>query len=112
MLTKPLADLATALREAGVEASVDPSDLSLPGVWVTLDRLADPTLLGWGSVRARLVLLVPDRDHLRALEALDALLEAVLAVVDPMSDVEAGTFTASGTDVPGLSFTTDLDPES
>jgi len=111
MFAKPLTDLAAALRKAGVAASVDPSDLNLPGVWVTLDRMADPTLNGWGTVRARLILLVADRDHQRALEALATLLLAVQEVVEPDSDVEAGTFTNSGTEVPGLSFTIDLDPE-
>lgn len=104
-----LQDLVDALVAADVEASLDPSDLNLPGVYVTLDRITDPTLSGGGTVRARLMLLGPDLDDRRALEGLQDLYTATTAVVTPMSDVEATTANMpAGPDVPGLTFTTDL----
>lgn len=104
-----LEDLADALAAAGVEASVDPADLDLPGVWVTLDRLTVPTFTGGGLVRARLLLIVPDQDHIRAVEALQDLYDATVAVVDPMSDVESTLATVqAGPDLPALTFTHDI----
>lgn len=107
-----LQGLVDALRAADVEASLDPSDLNLPGVFVTLDRLTDYTLGGAaGTVRARLLCLGPDLDHRRALEGLQVLLAGVQAVVDPTSDVEATVAAVpAGVEVPALSFTTDLTP--
>lgn len=104
-----LQGLVDALRAAEVEASQDPSDLNLPGVFVTLDRLTEFTLGGGCIVRARLLLLVSDRDHRRAVEALQDLYNATTAVVDPTGDVEATTAALpAGPDLPALMFTTDL----
>lgn len=104
-----LQGLVDALNAADVEASLDPAELNLPSVFVTLDRITDYTIGGGGVVRARLLLLAPDRDPRRALEGLQALYDATIAVVDPMSDVEATPATMpDGSEVPALSFTHDL----
>lgn len=105
-----LQGLVDALAAAGTPASLDPSDLNLPGVFVTLDRITEATLAGAGIVRARLLLLAPDRDQRRALEALQVLYGQVLEVVTPTSDVEAMPAAYQATEVPALSFTTDLEP--
>jgi hypothetical protein len=108
-IANALQGLVDALQAADVEASVDPSDLNLPGVFVTLDRVTDMTMAGGGIVRARLMLLVPERDHRRSLEALQDLYAATTDVVTPMSDVEATTAALpAGHEVPGLTFTHDL----
>lgn len=104
-----LQGLVDALRASDVEASLDPSDLNLPGVYVTLDRIHDYTLAGRGVVSARVMLLAPDRDNRRALESLQTLYDDTTAVVDPTSDVEATTAALpAGHEVPALTFTTDL----
>lgn len=108
-----LQGLVDALEDAGVEASLDPADLNLPAVFVTLDRVTDAVLTGGaGTVRARLLLLAPDRDARRSLEALQALYAEVLAVVTPTSDVEATVARTpdGGGEVPALTFTRDLEP--
>lgn len=111
MIADTLQDLVDALNAADVPASLDPNDLNLPGVFVTLDRLATGTLTGsYGIVRARLLLLVPERDARRSLEALEALYVATTAVVTPSSDTEALPANYAGAEVPALSFTTDLHP--
>lgn len=111
-LVGTLQGLVEALEAGGVEASLDASDLNLPGVFVTLDRLTVPTLAGGaGLVVARLFLLAPDRDSLRALEGLADLYAAVLAVADPSSDVEATVAARpAGPELPALMFTIDLEP--
>ena len=109
MFVATLQGLVDALTAADVPASMDPNDLNLPGVFVTLDRLTGGTLDGgYGIVRARVILLVPERDPRRSAEALEALYTATCEVVTPTSDVEALPAAYAGAEVPALSFTTDL----
>lgn len=93
----PLDDLGTALEAVdGIRtANVDPAKVTAPGVWiqgtgVDLDRLDGYTLT------ARLLLVVPDNGHRRAMTALAELLNLVLDVVDP-----AGTITPAEVTLPG-----------
>lgn len=114
MFVDQLKALVTALKAADeddpINASNDHASLNLPGVWVTLNALADPTLGGAYEPSARLVLIVPETDQLRALENLEALLIRVAAVVTPMSDVTPVSFVAKAgsTPLPALTYTHDL----
>lgn len=102
--------MAAALQAEGVEASLDPSDLNLPGVFLTLDSLRDLTLAGdHGTCRVRLYLLVADRDPLSAASELQQLYAATAAVVPPMSDVEAtlNRLPSSPAELPALTYTHD-----
>ena len=62
---------------AHVAASADPRNLSVPGVWVTVDEL-DLAQLAAGQSGIRLQLVAVARgSHLQALEQLDQLVAAV-----------------------------------
>lgn len=105
--------LVSSLRAVGVEADTDGSALNLPGVWVSLDRLTDPTLGGeFATVRARLWLAVPPHDTPRSLAALSELLDNVMFAVPPMSDVETGRLgLQDNTEAPALTYTYDIPTE-
>lgn len=105
-----LQGLVEALRAADVQADLDAAKVKLPGVWVSVDRLLDWTLSGGGMIRARLFVVVADRDDRRVLEALDDICALVFDVVDPMSDVETTNLQLpnGGQPRPALTFTHDI----
>lgn len=89
-IAQELGDVAETLREAGgVRADVDPNRLNLPGVLVSLDTLTLDRLCGddSGDLGLRLTLVTGDADTLRALEALQELLDGVLTVFDPSGPI-------------------------
>lgn len=78
-----LSDAAETLRAADIRADIDPNTLNLPGVLVSLDTLTlDRMCDDHGTIALRLTLVTADADTLRALEALQGLLDAVLTVFD------------------------------
>ena len=98
--------LTVALNAAGVPASVEVSDLNLPGVWVGMDRITEHTLAGGGTLAARLLLIVPDNGQREAAKALSSLLAQVSAVVTPVGDITAETVAMpDGSTCPALAFT-------
>lgn len=104
-----LQGVVDALQLADVRASMDPAKLNPPAVYVTLERIGTWTLADEGTITARFLLLVPDTDHLRSLEALQDLYVATVQVVTPTSDVEATTgVMRDQTELPALTFTMDL----
>lgn len=105
-----LHQLVAAFRAAELEASVDPTDLNLPGVWVTLDRLTGFTMGRGGMCRARVFLIVGDQDDVRAMEALQDLYGQATAVLPPMSDVESTLARLPGNapELPALTYTHDI----
>lgn len=110
-ITGTLQDLVDALQAADVAADLEAAKVRAPGVWVTLDRLpaSGYTLGRGGIVRARLFLIVQERDARRSLDALQALYDQVEAVVDPTSDVELSTLDLpERPGLPAFMFTTDL----
>lgn len=110
-ITATLQDLVDALQAADISADLEAARVRTPGVWVTLDRLpaSGYTLGRGGIVRARLFLVVGEKDAHRSLEALQGLYDQVEAVVDPASDVEAAALDLPDRPgLPALLFTTDL----
>ncbi len=79
----PVHDLVAALEAGEVRATVDPSDLNTPGAWVTVEAIQGVNLAGTLRLEAVIYLIVGDQDYMRAMDALAALYNATLAVVDP-----------------------------
>lgn len=102
-------DLVDTLVAAGLRAAVDPADLNLPGVLVTLDGIDYDVLDGY-TLATRLVLVVPDNGHVRSLAALATLLNQVVDVIDPAGRVTAGTTVLPGnpSPLPALSVPVNL----
>ncbi len=109
-LHKALTGIVDVLTAAGVNAAVDPRDLNLPGVWVTVHDITDPTLCGDYSVRAQLCLIVGDFGTATSLHHLDGLLAAVADVVTFDEPVRPARFTPPGiAPCHGLSVITSTD---
>lgn len=108
-LAGEVAALVDALKAQGLAAAVDPADLAPPCVWVTCERIIHDRLAG-ATMRMQLLLIVDDRDTLRAWEALSVLLADVEQVVSPTSDTTADSVTLPGdsTPLPALVLTHDL----
>lgn len=84
-------DFVTFLRDVcEVEASTDPADLRLPGVWVQIPAIDLDTLAGY-TIATRLLLVVPDDGPAKAMAGLIALLNKVLAHVDAHGTIEPRT---------------------
>lgn len=79
----PLLALVESLNAAGVRAALDPSDVNVPGAWVTVEGIQAETLDGSLRVEAVVYLIVGDQDYLRALEDLADLHNATLTVLSP-----------------------------
>lgn len=77
---EPIANLVTMLQEAGMDAAQDPSDLNLPGVWVTVEGIDPVTLDGSWQLDTVLFLIAPDIDHGRAAELLAELFNQLTAL--------------------------------
>jgi hypothetical protein len=75
--------LTDLLDGAGVKATLDPSELNLPGVWITVDTFQARTLNGGIRLTVSLWLIVPNVDPVRALEQLADLWRTVRTLVTP-----------------------------
>lgn len=95
-LSAPVAELVAALTAAGVQASTDPAELSLPAAWVAFDSVSPVTVVGQLRLSCRVFLIVPDTDPTRALELLGGLYDEVLTVLTP-----DGPVTTQGVVMPG-----------
>lgn len=76
-------DLCEQLTAAGVPAVTDPSDISLPGAWVTVEEIRVLNLAGNLRLSCAVYLVTGDRDHRRALEGLAALYNLACTVFRP-----------------------------
>jgi hypothetical protein len=83
MFTTALVDLADMLKAAGLNASIDPVDVSPPGVVVAPAAIAPAAAKLCGSYPLRVVLslVVPDTTTLAAYRALDDLYVRVMFVL-------------------------------
>jgi len=76
-------DLLAALRGQELAADVDPSNLNLPGAWVTVDRIVAANVAGEWRLECSVYLVDADRDHQRAMESLAAMFNLATAVIRP-----------------------------
>lgn len=66
--------LAEALTAVGVPASVEPSEVQVPGAWVTARTAVIETLAGGGTLHAYVYLIAPDNGIRQSHEELGRLL--------------------------------------
>lgn len=95
--------LVVALDAAGARATIAPPDVNPPGCWLRLGTLTlDPVLCdeAVGILAAEVICVVPDTTDEAALDALAALVDLVLPVVDV-----AGPLRFQGTILPGPDLT-------
>lgn len=103
-----LADLLTA---AGVPATLNRAALQVPGAWIRPDRANRAALRG-GTVRANVLLVVPQQGDQESLEDLVQLLDKALAVIDPDEDVETDVLLPHNNNaLPAFRLVVDLDLE-
>jgi hypothetical protein len=90
VFTSALEQLVTDLRAAGLNASLDPADVSPPGVVVRADALlpASGKMCGDYPVRTSVILVVPATTTVAAYRALDELYTKVLAAGIPLANDE------------------------
>lgn len=94
-------DLAQLLTDAEVRATVAPEDVNPPGAWVTLEEFSTRTVRGDLRLTVVVYLIVPNTDHRRALEQLQALYNKARTVVTPDGPVRAqGLLLPSAPDEP------------
>lgn len=106
-LSAALAAVVDALTAAGINATTDPRDLTLPGAWVTVHDVINPTLCGGYTVRADVCLMVADNGAPHAVEALGQLLDRAAEVLTFDEPVQPMTVTPPGAaPVPALVITT------
>lgn len=90
--------VALVAGEAGdVAASLDPADLNLPGVWVSLDSWSKARLRG-AELECRLFLIAPDIAPRDAAAALVELFNKVKARITPSGKVTTELVSIPGTD--------------
>lgn len=95
----PLTQLAQLLTDAGVSASTNPEDVTLPGAWVTVEGIRQLTMDGALQLECVVYLVSGDTDHLRAYEALAELYNTIV----PSSLVPDGVVVPQGVVMPGNS---------
>lgn len=100
---------------ADIACTLDPRELTtLPAVWLRLDGLAGPVLSGGSAGRSRVLVtvfcLVSPVDPERDLERLEPLLDAVAAIIPPMSDPRhvGVLLPGGGQPAPAMSYTHEL----
>jgi len=113
-------DIRAAMTELNTEladhedirsASSDPAMVNPPGVLTQVETIT-PDRLGSYTLRARVLLISPDRDADRAMETLATLLTAAQSVLGrPVDTVNAATVVlpADPTPLPCLIYPVDLD---
>lgn len=93
-----VAALLTQLRDGGIKATDDPDAVPAPGVWVSPRVIdTDDELATWGStpVGVDLWLVAPaGGSHPDHVAQLCALLDQVLAVIDPSGPIETNQILA------------------
>src|SRR5688500_4353577 len=63
----PITELLQLLKDADVQASMDPAELNLPAAWLALDSIRPVNVAMSWRLECRLFLISPDTDPLRAL---------------------------------------------
>lgn len=91
-LADALEGVVKALTDAGINATTDPRDITIPGAWVTVHDITDPRLCGDFTVRADVFLIATDNGAPLANDAVGELLDTVADVLtfdEPVTPVVA-----------------------
>lgn len=91
MLHECVTHVLQELTAAGVTASNDARNLSLPGVWVTPDTFSSDRLVADSASVTLALVLVTNTAGGQALTDLDELLSEVLTILDPNPDWTAAS---------------------
>lgn len=75
-ITTALAHVVDALTAAGIPATIDASQIQIPGAWVTLESIEPHTLAGGSLVTAQVVLVAMHPNAAHAFDALDQMAAA------------------------------------
>lgn len=95
-LAESLTRVVDALKAAGINATTDPRDLTMPGAWVTVHDVINPSLCGGYDVRADVCLMVADNGAPHAVAALGDLLHLAATVLTFDEPVQPMTVTPPG----------------
>lgn len=90
-------EVGEVVEPGDIEASLDPGDLNLPGVWVALDGWTKSRLRG-AELDCRLFLIAPDINPRDAASELAALFNKVKARISPVGRVTTELVAIPGTD--------------
>lgn len=105
-----LGALADQLAAAGVPASTDPTQVPVPGCWVTVDTLDADRLAGDWTATAAIYVFAPDTGHMEAMTALSSMLATVAEVIPSASRAVPDSLALPGHPgpLPAFRVTTDL----
>lgn len=95
-LTAALDALADRLTAAGVNASTDPTQIDVPGAWVTVETLNPERLGGDFTVTAAIYLIARDTGHTPALADLSTMLARTAEIVTAIGETRPDTVALPG----------------
>lgn len=101
----PFETLIAACEAAGVQTSMNPSELNLPAAWLQLDQLRGVNMDGNLRLECNLFLISPDTDPMRAVEQLGELFDLLVPAVltpDGPTVTEGVVMPDSSTPLPAL----------
>lgn len=93
-------ELLDALRGQELEADVDPSNLNLPGAWVTVDQVTPVNVAGDWRLECSVYLVAADQDHRRAMESLAAMFNQAAEAIRPDGPVRPWNVVMPGDPTP------------
>lgn len=107
---QPVVDLVAAITAAGLQAAQDPSDLNMPGAWVTVDQIVPNTLAPGWKLQCLVFVIVADQDHRRAMKRLEQAFNKLQTVLSPDGPVRPQGVIMPGdpTPLPALRVPVDL----
>lgn len=95
-LTAELDALAERLTAAGVRAATDPTQVPVPGAWVTVDTLTAERLCGDWTATAAVYLVARDTGHTAAVTDLMTMLDTLAEVAPTTREARPDTVTLPG----------------
>src|SRR5690349_7454627 len=80
---EPVEQLVQLIKGTGLQAAQDPSDLNMPGAWVTLDEVLPSTLGCSWQLQCLVFLIVSVQDYKRASRRLAEAFNKLHQVIEP-----------------------------
>lgn len=88
LMVPELDELLQLLRDAGLKASMDPSELNLPGAWLAVDQVAVANVRGDLRLSCLVFLVAADQDPRRAMGVLSGMYKKLATVLSPDGPVQ------------------------